>query len=680
VYSRHGQALLGTERYNAPAPLSPDLTAFYNSAPWLAVPFPFDSPTYLVSNAADGVLTALATTPATAGTLPLAGFPGGPLPTESAGIISPASSVTVPTTYIYETADGSLATGTYILDREKYWGLEVRTSTGALVADVTKHWGGKATFNADQPPQLEFNTVTEVFGNVAVDAPFGLFALAAQYEIWLRDWRGFLMGRFEITSAKFVDNPPAEYLEIKAQGLVARLSRESVATFTTPVVKKTNPDGSLSDVKSAQSVSQIVTRLLALQLREPAIEVGFIDPAIGTELRYFAVKDTTILAALQALQNTLPKALAGTITVDADYKLQWLVNVGYANLTLSKTAPEPALRAVNVSARFDEMITRLYLYGQGQSTDTFLSIAPPTAYMDRNSDTFGIISARKTDNRIIFQETLRNVASRILDETASPYFQVEVDVLDLVKADQGYTMPDVWPGATYALDSPAALAMGGASVKVQSVTYDLANPLPLDVKLEARAERLSDIFDRILGQLNPTIPLDKLLATLKDDSTFENFLADEVADALDAFDAFDVPTPAAERLQDSLNEAIDRYEPMPDTHPGETLPEAVQDHEDRLDAVEDILGGEPETPLPVNPEENVAGDSEKMARADHEHLGMPQPAIVTALPAIPETGCLMVLWTSDDGGTGDNQVWMAYAGQAKWYPMQFFTSKSGAVV
>lgn len=51
--------------------------------------------------------------------------------------------------------------------------------------------------------------------------------------------------------------------------------------------------------------------------------------------------------------------------------------------------------------------------------------------------------------------------------------------------------------------------------------------------------------------------------------------------------------------------------------------------------------------------------------------------IVTALPAIPTSGMKEVYWTSGGGGTGDNQVWRAYAGQSVWYPTQKFTSKSG---
>ena len=53
---------------------------------------------------------------------------------------------------------------------------------------------------------------------------------------------------------------------------------------------------------------------------------------------------------------------------------------------------------------------------------------------------------------------------------------------------------------------------------------------------------------------------------------------------------------------------------------------------------------------------------------------------VLTLPAIPTSGCRMVFWTSTGGGTGDNQVWMAYAGQTAYTPMQKYTTKSGVPV
>lgn len=55
---------------------------------------------------------------------------------------------------------------------------------------------------------------------------------------------------------------------------------------------------------------------------------------------------------------------------------------------------------------------------------------------------------------------------------------------------------------------------------------------------------------------------------------------------------------------------------------------------------------------------------------------------VGKLPPIPATGMLDVFWYSgspgaDADGTGDNQVWRAYAGQTRWTPTQKGTNLSG---
>ena len=51
---------------------------------------------------------------------------------------------------------------------------------------------------------------------------------------------------------------------------------------------------------------------------------------------------------------------------------------------------------------------------------------------------------------------------------------------------------------------------------------------------------------------------------------------------------------------------------------------------------------------------------------------------VETLPAIPTSGGRFVFWTSEGDGTGDDQIWVAYAGQTAWTPLQKFTTLSGA--
>lgn len=51
---------------------------------------------------------------------------------------------------------------------------------------------------------------------------------------------------------------------------------------------------------------------------------------------------------------------------------------------------------------------------------------------------------------------------------------------------------------------------------------------------------------------------------------------------------------------------------------------------------------------------------------------------VNTLPPIPTKGWKRVYWRSPaQGGTGDGQLWEAYAGYERWAPCNFLTDKQG---
>ncbi len=54
--------------------------------------------------------------------------------------------------------------------------------------------------------------------------------------------------------------------------------------------------------------------------------------------------------------------------------------------------------------------------------------------------------------------------------------------------------------------------------------------------------------------------------------------------------------------------------------------------------------------------------------------------LVAELPAIPDTGTLIVIWgdsTRITGGTGDNGYWIASADDTEWSPFVYFTALEG---
>ena len=72
-----------------------------------------------------------------------------------------------------------------------------------------------------------------------------------------------------------------------------------------------------------------------------------------------------------------------------------------------------------------------------------------------------------------------------------------------------------------------------------------------------------------------------------------------------------------------------------------------------------------------------AGTSNEASRSDHVHENNFIVDTVDDLPSIPASGMREVFWTSSGSGTGDDQVWRAYAGQSEWTPTQKRTTKSG---
>jgi hypothetical protein len=268
-------------------------------------------------------------------------------------------------------------------------------------------------------------------------------------------------------------------------------------------------------------------------------------------------------------------------------------------------------------------------------------------YIQANTATYGVRSARRTDSRIKYPETLLAAAQRILAETSVPVYEVEVDTVDLVKADGDYGAVDLWPGSEYLIDDDTASPLAGVYLTAQSVTYDLTNPLATNIKLANRARRLSDIFDRILGQLNPTIEEETLLENWEDEADgdpYPRHFARMVARAME--EATDPDTPVGESLADAFRDLLEDYIPPFDTDSGpneNNIADALQDHETRIQDLEDgditLDYGLQADIKPVVPGDAVAGTSAKVARADHQHPGVPILTGTTA-PTVPDTPCL----------------------------------------
>ena len=117
-----------------------------------------------------------------------------------------------------------------------------------------------------------------------------------------------------------------------------------------------------------------------------------------------------------------------------------------------------------------------------------------------------------------------------------------------------------------------------------------------------------------------------------------------VARALE--EATDPDTPVGESLADAFRKLLEDYIPPFDTDLGpneNNIADALQDHETRIQNLEDaevVLDyGEQADIKPVVAGDAVAGTLDKVARADHQHKGVPILTETTA-PTVPDTPCL----------------------------------------
>ena len=660
MLSRWGQTGYGSVRWFAPAPSQ---ASVLDAPPWLGVPLGFDAGGgYALQDAVSGALPLIESTPDESGAVALSGIPGVPAPVSFFGGITPQPFITTPTGYVYE-VDGNIVSGTYSITGDQFWTLELRTEGGALVKEITRHWNGSATFTVDVPPEMSFSSDDEDLFSVS---------LAGLHEIWLRDWRGTLLGRFEIATLERVHDGPSLYVRVVAQGLIVRLSRSTIGNYTTPVTVTRNEDGTQTRTRQYKSVAAIVGDLLAFQTRAPLIALGAIDPAIAARQRMITLENTTVMDVLRQLQATLPKAESGNLWIDSSLRLNWTKDVGIRGRgrPLSSFAPTPHVRGTSVRIGFDEIATRVYLSGASTGPDTAVTLIDagiPSGYVQANTATYGIRALRKTDNRVKYPETLLAMANRVLEETSVPYFELEVDAVDLVKADGYAGAVDLWPGATYVLDDSTASVLGGSPVIANTVTYDLSNPLATKIKLATRPKRLSDIVERLNSQVNPTEDEADVLDAREEsplyDSHFGRMLARKLQDAAD--DDGDL----ARQIRAAIDDYMARYVPPFQTEDGPNerpLTEAFYNHEDRIHVLEGGGGGaDPgDDILPIIADETLPGESEKFAREDHQHQGAPAMSDTSEpeLPAAPmlwfemdSEGAPLAVHNLEKGATGANE-------------------------
>jgi len=406
---------------------------------------------------------------------------------------------------------GSVVTETIDSERTLIYSMEVRNANNILVNTFTQWFKGKLKLEVDKAEVLTFS----VIGTDSIVSD-----LVRTNRIWVRDRWGFLVGSYIIqkTKKRRVRASDAIFVDVVAKSAIVQMAREPILSYSTPKVITSMRDLDIVTpegfdwprvwVPTAYSVWTILQELFADQNQIPAIKIGHISPQIAQYETEFTAEDTTLLAAVKSLQNLLPKAIAGTFYVDANSRFNWRTRIGRWGETIEVGK---GLQGIESETSFEDMATRLFMYGDGADHNSRVKLTDRGANQDNeyiDSDTvgtYGIITHLKTDNRIKYPATLLRVAQRVLEEIDEPVVTVSIDAIDLAKADTaGFDdINDLYVGSKYTVsDSSQGISV---LVTVVSITHDLTNPLPVKITLKNRRTDISDIIERIIESMNPPV-------------------------------------------------------------------------------------------------------------------------------------------------------------------------------
>lgn len=387
--------------------------------------------------------------------------------------------------------DDGVRTINIYASRLEFFRLEVRDPDGDLVSYIPKWISGTLTQQLDHASLLEFS---------ALLTDEGVSDAVPPNQVWLRDRWGFIIDTFQVEKRAPNGNGDASYVTITAQGAISQLLRE-------PLVEYDAED---------TTVQAHVEALIALQQRSAPFTVGKIDKEIGELVQSLYVFDSNIHAALLTLQMALPKEFRGRIYVDAQRRIQWRMAPG--DVTEQVITREANVRAINAEVDYTQLVNRIYMYGEGNDPASRLKLTDAVdddenpieeEYIEDSSSvsTYGLSPYIKIDRRIRYPETLYRIAKRVLEEFAEPTTVVEVELLDIAKADDAPVgWADIHIGGKYRVVD-TALSVDSV-VEIVKIERDLARPVPVRVELANQVKTLADLFARLIEGLQQPLDVD----------------------------------------------------------------------------------------------------------------------------------------------------------------------------
>lgn len=382
--------------------------------------------------------------------------------------------------------DGTVVLVPIYAHRVRFWRVEVYGEDGERVAYVPHIITGKLVRKLDQASTLEFK--------VAFDSEGAADLVRPNYVV-LRDRWGFVVDTFQIQRRRPSGQGDASYVEIVAQGKIAQLGDEVVLQYEGNTVGIT--------------VGEHVAALLGLQEKASVIELGIIDPEIADIEMPFYAADTSIHAALLQLQVALPKEFRGRFYLDAAGLFQWRMAPG--DVTEQIITRGRNVQNITAETDYSLLVNRVYLYGDGLDIRDRLKLTDagePEEYLEDTDSiaTWGLSPAIKADRRVRYPETLLRMATRILEEFAAPQVKVDVDLLDLAKADDIAGWHDIEIGGKYrVVDTTLGV---DSSVEIVGIEVDFSRPVAIRVELANQTKSLGDLISSLVDALEQPLDVD----------------------------------------------------------------------------------------------------------------------------------------------------------------------------
>jgi len=182
----------------------------------------------------------------------------------------------------------------------------------------------------------------------------------------------------------------------------------------------------------SQTVTQIVTALLALQVLTPAITIGTISPIDTITMK--ASTGDTLLKTLLKLRDMV----GGYVYVDNDRKLQWDSSLGQD--VGQQIRYQKNLLGVTKETDFTTIANRLYAYGSGKGDARIkLSDVQANDYVEDGTSQgeYGIMVKTIIDRKITDATALLAWATLELADLKDPIITYSVENTDLAEAVEG---------------------------------------------------------------------------------------------------------------------------------------------------------------------------------------------------------------------------------------------------